>query len=153
MKTVSILIAFAAILTTQLSAQAAGPQNTTKEGLGLHGYDPVSYFSNAPQAGSSRFTAEHNGVTYRFVDAANRDAFTADPDRYAPQYGGHCAYAMLEGDLVDIDPEKYKIIDGKLYVFYNGFFANTLKQWNKQAEKRGDAALVMQADSQWQKRL
>jgi len=85
--------------------------------------------------------------SYRFASAANRDLFKASPARYQPQYGGWCAYAMgAKGEKVEVDPETFKIVDGKLYLFYNKFFNNTLKSWNKD-----EAGLKTKADVNWVK--
>jgi YHS domain-containing protein len=116
-------------------------------GLAIDGYDPVSYFKGKPQRGSKTYTYTYDGVTYRFVDAANLNAFKANPAGYEPQYGGWCAYAMGNtGEKVEIDPETYKIINGRLYLFYNKFFNNTLKTWNK-----NENSLKPKADANWQK--
>ena len=73
--------------------------------------------------------------------------FKKDPTKYEPQYGGWCAYAMgAKGEKVEINPETFKIVDGKLYLFYNRFFSNTLTDWNKD-----EAHLKKQADVNWQK--
>ena len=64
-------------------------------------------------------------------------------------FGGWCAWAMLDGDKTKVDPETYKIVDGRLFVYYNGFFGNTLKSWNEKASKEGDMALAAKADKQW----
>ncbi|RYF98224.1 MAG: YHS domain protein [Chitinophagaceae bacterium] len=110
--------------------------NLSSSQLAIEGYDPVSYFNGKPAEGSSKFTAVVNGVKYQFANAANRDKFIAMPAKYEPQYGGWCAYAMgLNGEKVEVDPETYKILDGKLYLFYNRFFNNTLKTWNKDEKK------------------
>ena len=77
----------------------------------------VAYFEeSAAREGSKDFTHEWNGATWRFASAANRDAFAKEPERYAPQYGGYCAYAVAKGATADIDPQAWKIVDGKLYL-------------------------------------
>ncbi|MEO7531133.1 MAG: YHS domain-containing (seleno)protein, partial [Sediminibacterium sp.] len=87
------------------------------------------------------------GVTYRFESAKNKQLFMADPAKYEPQYGGWCAYAMgAKGEKVSVDPATFKIIDGKLFLFYNRFFNNTLKDWNKD-----EANLKTGADRNWKK--
>jgi len=78
-------------------------------------------------------------------------AFQADPQRYEPAYGGWCAYAMLDGDKVEIDPGTYKLIDGNLYLFHNGFWGDTLKRRKKKLAKTPEQALVGQADEAWRK--
>lgn len=116
-----------------------------ENGVMARGYDVVAYTTSQALAGDAAITAEHHGATYRFATTANRDTFLADPDRYVPAYGGWCAYAMADGDLVNIDPETYKLIDGRVYLFYNGFWGNTLTKWNKD-----ETALKTKADAAWQ---
>ncbi len=91
-----------------------------KNPLALTGYDPVSYFSGRkPVKGKTSFTTSHRGLTYRFANAGNRDAFKANPNRYAPQYDGYCAYGVSQGYKVGVDPLAYKVVNGKLYVNYS----------------------------------
>ncbi|MCY7350623.1 MAG: YHS domain protein [Cytophagaceae bacterium] len=122
-------------------------QFLVKDGLALQGYDPVSYFSGKPQRGQAANKLTYNGITYRFTNAANLNDFKQNPARYEPQYGGWCAFAMGDsGEKVEVDPETFKVLDGKLYLFYNKFFNNTLKFWNKD-----EARLHRQADVNWTK--
>ncbi|MCB1496310.1 MAG: hypothetical protein KDJ86_11020 [Bauldia sp.] len=96
------------------------PINVDATGIALKGYDPVAYFTDgAPMPGDEAITAAHDGVTYRFASAANRDAFLAAPASYIPAYGGFCAMAMSLGYKVDIDPNAWKIVDDRLYVQAN----------------------------------
>ena len=106
--------------------------NVDNTGLAIQGYDPVSYFgSNGPQEGKEELSYKFRDITYRFVSSGSLDSFMASPEKYEPEYGGWCAYAMGEsGEKVKIDPETFKIIDGKLYLFYNSLFNNTLNDWN-----------------------
>ena len=100
-----------------LAAQAV---NADKDHLALYGYDAVAYQSdNAARKGSPEYTATYEGNTYRFVSAAHRDAFKADPAKYVPAYGGYCAYGVANGHKVKIDPEAYRVVDGKLYLNYD----------------------------------
>lgn len=86
-------------------------------GYAIGGTDPVAYFTDGePTPGSDAFTAEYDGVTWKFASAANRDAFLADPEKYAPAYGGYCATGMSFGQKVPIDPDYWRIVDGKLYL-------------------------------------
>lgn len=124
-------------------------QNLDNNGLALEGYDPVSYHSDSPRKGQPEFTLKVNGVTYYFVDQVNRTLFSENPDQFTPAYGGWCAWAMLDGERVEIDPESYKVIEGRTYLFYNGFWGNTLKKWNQRAEKETEMQLVQEADKQW----
>jgi len=91
--------------------------NTDKDGLAMHGYDPVAYFTaGAPTKGAAAFSTTWNGATYQFASAANRDAFVAKPDSYAPQYGGYCAMGITGGAKFDIDPDAWRVENGKLYL-------------------------------------
>lgn len=90
------------------------------DGYAVHGYDVVAYFTEGkPVPGNNRFTAEHNGATYRFASADHRDLFTADPAKYAPQYGGYCAFGTAMGRKFDGDPQAWAIVDDKLYLNLN----------------------------------
>jgi len=120
--------------------------NLEKAGLAIQGYDPVAYFtSHKALEGKKEISAVYNGTTYRFTTRQNRDEFTKNPARYEPQYGGWCAYAMgKQGEKVEVDPETFKIVDGKLYLFYNKYFNNTLKSWNQD-----ETRLKGRADQNW----
>ena len=88
--------------------------------VALNGYDPVAYFDEGKAtAGSDQFVHEWNGAKWQFASAADRDAFASQPEKYAPQYGGYCAWAVSHGYTAKGDPEAWKIVDGKLYVNYN----------------------------------
>lgn len=88
--------------------------------LALHGYDAVAYFTEGtPRRGSDAFVHLHEGAAYRFSSEANLAAFKADPARYAPQYGGFCAYGVSVGKKFDGDPLLWKVEDGKLYLNLN----------------------------------
>jgi YHS domain-containing protein len=138
------------ILVFLLAAQTAWCQNAArhlnlKDGVALEGYDPVSYFRNAPAKGKKDLRFTYNGATYLFSTGENLAEFRANPGRYEPAYGGWCAYAMGDsGEKVKVDPETYKIVDDRLYLFYNFWGNNTLKSWNKD-ESRLRAA----ADRNW----
>lgn len=121
------------------------PINLT-EGVALSGYDPVSYFIDRPVPGRPELAATYDGATYYFATSDNRAQFEANPERYAPQYGGFCAVAVSEGKLVPVDPETYKITDDKLYLFYNGEFGNTKPQW-----EADELTLRANADARWEK--
>ena len=89
-------------------------------GVAIKGYDTVAYFTEGkPTKGGKSFEAEWNGAIWRFASAANRDTFKADPEKYAPQYGGYCAWAVSQGYTAGIDPDAWKIVDGKLYLNYS----------------------------------
>ena len=116
--------------------------------VAVQGYDPVAYFKqNKAVKGKKELDANYQGVIYFFSSKENKAEFLKNPSHYEPQYGGWCAFAMGDyAEKVEINPETFKIIDGKLFLFYNAFFNNTLKSWNKD-EKR----LKASADVNWKK--
>ena len=102
------------------SAAAIAGEFFEAGGVAIRGTDPVSYFKeNRAVKGSPSFTATYKGSVFRFASAANRDEFSAAPERYAPQYGGFCAYAVAMGYKASIDPDAFTIVDGRLYLNYN----------------------------------
>ena len=116
--------------------------------VALQGYDPVAYFTQKKAVkGKTALASNYEGVTYYFSSQANKETFVKNPSGYEPQYGGWCAFAMgSSGEKVEIDPETFKILDGKLYLFYNSYFNNTLKSWNKD-----ETNLKKKADANWKK--
>lgn len=125
------------------AALAEAPVYTgTFSNTAVQGYDPVAYFTEgAPVKGSKDFTTEYEGAEFRFSTAANRDAFIADPAAYAPQYGGYCAWAIADGKHAKGDANHWSIVDGKLYLNYNG---SVQDKWN--ADRAG---FIEKADVQW----
>lgn len=93
--------------------------NVNAEHVILSGYDTVSYFQGKPVTGDKKFAAEYNGAKYYFASESNRKRFQADPAHYAPQYGGFCAMGAALGKKLDVDPNVYKVVDGKLYLNVN----------------------------------
>ncbi|MBM3511323.1 MAG: YHS domain protein [Alphaproteobacteria bacterium] len=123
---------------------AAERVNTNSSAFAIGGYDPVGHFrEQKPVVGSDAHTATWNGKTWRFATAENRAAFLAEPDRYAPRYGGFCAYAVSQGYVAPIDPAAFSIVDGRLYLNYSP----AIKQrWEKDC-----AAYVGAAEKNWPK--
>ncbi len=120
-----------------------------QKGTGISGYDPTAYFSGKPQKGKREFSYTQEGINYQFANANNLETFKKNPDKYEPQYGGWCAYAMgSSGEKVEVDPETFKIVNGKLFLFYHTFFSNTLTDWNKD-----ENALKTKADVNWSKHI
>ena len=121
-------------------------QFNLENGVAIKGYDPVAYFAEHKAIkGQKEFSIVQDGVTYYFSSVANKETFIKHPMNYEPQYGGWCAYAMGEtSEKVEVDPETFKVVNGKLYLFYNGLFNNTLPKWNK-----AEVNLKMKADKNW----
>lgn len=139
------------LIPVSLSIASAEQQlNLDGQGVALHGYDPVSYFMGDPEKGSEDLKFEYQGARYQFSSQKNMEAFVSNPWQYQFGYGGWCAWAMLEGQKVDVDPERFKIIDGVVYLFYNTFFTDTLKKWNTLAQQKNEVDLIRQADEHWQ---
>jgi YHS domain-containing protein len=141
----TVVLSFtASIIMAQRDVRAK--QFNLEDGLAIQGYDPVAYFvQHKAVKGKKAFLRTHDGVTYYFSSASNMELFATNYAKYEPQYGGWCAYAMGEtGEKVEVDPETFKIVDGKLYLFYNSLFNNTLPKWNK-----AEGNLKMNADKHW----
>jgi YHS domain-containing protein len=146
-----LFLASLMLCTTVFIYAQAGVRKTSFNldgGIAVSGYDPVSYFSTGgPVKGNRQTALLQDGVTYYFSNDANRKAFATNPAKYEPQYGGWCAYAMgNDGSKVEVDPKTFKILDGKLYLFYNKWLTNTLKSWNK-----NESNLKRNADINWTK--
>jgi YHS domain-containing protein len=127
-----------------MASQAKSPVAAVNaaDGLAVKGYDPVAYFTTSkPTPGMDQYTYHWKGVTYRFASAENQEHFKADPEKYLPQYGGYCAYAMSLDRIADIDPDRWAVVDGKLYL-NNNFFAHSLWSVNKSGN-------IASADRNW----
>ena len=141
-----------AIIALFSNAIAAQTQPVDKNKLAIGGYDVVSYFkANKATKGTKQFTATNNGATYYFVTAKNQKAFKANPTKYLPQCDGYCAWGVSEKNTkFPVNPETFKIVDGKLYLFFNGDYDgksfNTLTEWNKDESKQ-----LENIDTAWSK--
>lgn len=137
--------AFAVLVLVFGAAGAAHAQKAeifSANGAAIGGYDPVAYFTeNKPVKGSPQFSAEWKGAVWHFASAANRDAFKADPARYAPQYGGYCAFGASEGYAVKTEPDAWSIVGGKLYLNYN---TTVRGKWSENRDER-----IQRADRNW----
>lgn len=131
------------LLSLTFPAQALDEINSTFFGnVAIEGYDPVAYFTeNRPVKGNAKFEFEWKNATWRFSSAENLDLFQNDPERYAPQYGGYCAYAVSQNDTAGIDPDQFTIVNGKLYLNYS-------KKINRKWLKDRDA-YIEAADRYW----
>lgn len=156
------IIAFFFILisTPFLAQESDGPKKTPEtevnyshhfnheKSIAISGHDPVAYFTvNRAVKGKKEYATTYKGLVYKFSSEANKKNFLKTPSKYEPKYGGWCAYAMAKnGEKVEINPDTFKIINGELYLFYNAYFNNTLKSWNKNQEN-----LKHKADVNWSK--
>ena len=141
---VSLIWLAAILLYTQACSRtsAALPVNKDLDGAAVKGFDVVAYFvENKPVKGNKEFQYEWMGAKWQFSSAANRELFTANPSKYAPQYGGYCAFAVSEGHKAPVDPNVWKIVDGKLYLNYD---ASVGKVWRQDIPGR-----IAKADKNW----
>jgi len=135
------LILIAAILLSPV-ALAQKPTVFSDRNGAIRGHDPVAYFDQkGPVKGSQQFSHAWRGATWYFANAENRDKFAAAPEKYAPQYGGYCAYAVSQGYTADIDPAAWSIVDGKLYLNYS---LRIRERW-----KRDVPGFIQKADANW----
>ena len=113
-----------------------------EDGVAIKGADPVAYFTeDAYVQGSEEFTHDWNGAVWHFASAENRDAFANEPEKFAPEYGGFCAWAVSQGATAPIDPTAWKIVDGKLYLNYD---ARVQAQWSEDIPGN-----IAKADQNW----
>lgn len=118
-----------------------------QDGVALQGYDAVAYVDeNRALPGLATLTARAEGAVYRFASPAHRAAFVKDTTKYIPAYGGWCAYAMARGQKVEVNPHRFKVVQGRLMLFYDGWWGDTLRKWNK-----NEKPLLAQADAWWKK--
>ena len=145
--TVTLLLLLCTASTVMAQQTLRTKHFNLEKGIAIKGYDPVAYFSqNKAVKGNSQFAAVAEGVTYYFSSIANKELFLKDYKKYEPQYGGWCAYAMgAVNEKVEVDPETFKIVNGKLYLFYHTWVNNTLNKWNKD-----EVTLKANADKNWQ---
>ncbi len=147
----SIISLFLGLFTLAVFGQDASLRKkhlNLDDGVALAGYDAVAYLNQSKAIkGNKNIALIHEGVAYHFSSPANKEEFRKNPSKYEPAYGGWCAYAMgSNGEKVSVDPKTFKIVNGKLNLFYNRFFNNTLTVWNKD-----EANLKKKADENWRK--
>lgn len=137
---------FVAFLTVPFVLLLTGPAAADKVysswGTAIDGYDAVAYFTEGqPVEGDKEFSHDWKGATWRFSSAVNRDLFAANPDKYAPQYGGYCAYAVSQGYTASTEPDAWSIVDGKLYLNYS---KSVRTRWEQDT-----AGYIADADTNW----
>jgi len=124
------------------AALAQKPQVFSDRDGAIRGYDPVAYFDQGgPVKGSKQFSHQWGGATWHFASAENRDRFAAAPEKYAPRYGGYCAFGVAEGYAVSIDPSAWSIVDGTLYLNYSH---GVRERWRKDISGH-----IRKADANW----
>ncbi|MEO8104384.1 MAG: YHS domain-containing (seleno)protein [Betaproteobacteria bacterium] len=134
-------VGLAAVFTSAALTAVAGAFNETA-GVAIDGYDPVAYMTEQKAIrGSIAFTHVYQGSVFHFKSPANRDAFAAQPDRFAPQYGGYCAFGVSRGYKAVTSPDAFTVVDGKLYLNYN---AEVKTMWT-----RDIPGFVSKADANW----
>jgi len=132
----------AAVVVAAAYAFAADPVNKDRDGVAIEGYDPVAYFTmDKPVKGSEQFVHRWQGAEWRFANQEHLDLFKANPEKYAPQYGGYCAYAVSKNSTASIDPDSWKIVDGKLYLNYS---KRIQRRWEKDIP-----GYIAKADKNW----
>ncbi len=132
-----LLVAVAVILASITTVSAASPINTLEKsgffgykdsGIAIRGYDTVAYWTlGEPAEGSDDYTTEWMGATWKFASEEHLDLFTGNPEKYAPQYGGYCAYGVSQDYLVKIEPDQWSIVDDRLYLNYDAKVQRTWK--------------------------
>jgi len=139
------IVLLSLLFISTISVQAQENANL-KNGYAVQGYDVVAYFQDKVEKGNAEFYAVYNDIKYKFYTKDNLVIFQKNPEKYIPQYGGYCAYAIAKnGKKVSVNPKTYTIIDGKLYLFFNSWGTNTLKKWNAE----GPELLQKQANTNW----
>ncbi|MFT3908160.1 MAG: YHS domain-containing (seleno)protein [Ferruginibacter sp.] len=140
MKKNILMLAFMLLTTFTLFAQKS--QVFVKSGVAINGYDPVAYFKkNKPVKGDEQFSFKWNEANWLFSSQENLDSFKMNPLKFAPQYGGYCAYGMSEGHKASTEPGAWTIVNEKLYLNYN---SKVKTYWNKDQAKR-----IEDADKKW----
>ena len=135
---ITLTLLFASIL-----AHAIDPINTGLWGnTAIKGYDPVAYFTESKaKKGKRKYEYTWMGANWHFESKENHDLFVANPEKYAPQYGGYCAYAVSQNTTAGIDPKQFTIVNHKLYLNYN---KSINKKWTKNRDQ-----YIIDADEQW----
>ncbi|MCY3969358.1 MAG: YHS domain-containing protein [Acidobacteria bacterium] len=132
----------AALAAIPATAAEEDPVFTTRGNLAIRGYDPVAYFTEGKAVKGDRdFTLGWQGADWRFASAENRDLFSEDPEKYAPQYGGYCAWAVSRNYTAPTDPDAFTVVNGKLYLNYN---KRVMNQWLEDRDRN-----IEQADENW----
>jgi len=131
MNKIGFLLCVAMIAFSILHAQKASIYSSN--GKAINGYDPVAYFTESkPVKGNEKFSYQWNGATWYFSSKQNMDSFKKNPEKFAPQYGGYCAYGLSRGYKASTEPDAWTIENNKLYLNYN---KEVRELWNKDRKK------------------
>lgn len=130
------------VLLLGVNAVAQKSEIFIQSGKAIRGYDPVAYFTESkPVKGNEQLVYKWNNANWYFSSQENLDRFKANPEKYAPQYGGYCAYGLSNGYKAPTDADAWTIENGKLYLNYN---TEVRDMWNKDRKER-----VEKADKNW----
>ncbi len=130
------------LLSPVMASAASDPVYTSwRDNVAAEGYDVVTFFSGKPQKGKPEITTRYEGADWYFFTQANKDLFLTNPELFAPQYGGYCAWAIAQGKLAPGRAEHWHVEDGRLYLNYN---ARIKRRWNK-----NQATFIRDADARW----
>ena len=141
-KTRAYVYVLATFLAIVMAQNVFGHNTSDVSHVAIGGYDPVAYFEiGSPTPGNGYHTSTHNGATYLFATKENQKRFEANPEKYAPQYGGYCAYGVSVGKKFFSDPQRWKIVGGKLYLNLD---KGIQKKW-----KEDIFGNITKADSNW----
>lgn len=133
-------LAIALVAPVGMADSSAKSVNVDSDNVAIKGYDSVAYFTNGqPMKGDPAFAFAWNGAQWRFANAAHRDMFASNPERYAPQFGGFCSMALTKGHLATVDPEVWTIVDGKLYLNFNKNGRDKFRQNTQENIKQAEA--------------
>ena len=136
------ILMFSILVFASLSLFSQKSETFVQSGKAIRGYDPVAYFSEGkPVKGDEKLVYNWNNANWYFSSQQNLDLFKANPEKYAPQYGGYCAYGLSEGHKAPTDADAWTIEDGKLYLNYN---TDVRKMWSKEKKER-----IEKADKNW----
>jgi len=136
------ILMFSILVIASLSLFSQKSETFVQSGKAIRGYDPVAYFSEGkPVKGDEKLVYNWNNANWYFSSQQNLDLFKANPEKYAPQYGGYCAYGLAEGHKAPTDADAWTIEDGKLYLNYN---TDVRKMWSKEKKER-----IEKADKNW----
>ena len=136
------MILLTAMIAAAMAMNAQKAEIFNKGGQAINGYDPVAYFlQGKPVKGVQNLSYQWKDATWYFSSQQNLEAFRTAPEKYAPQYGGYCAYGLSDGHKASTEPDAWTIVNGKLYLNYN---TNVRSEWSRNREER-----IKKADGYW----